>query len=65
MHDYYDLGSHSMPVTTDVADAQTWFNRGLLWTYGFNHEALRGELKVGAPWSHRRAIPGEHPGSVI
>lgn len=28
----------TVSVTTDVADAQTWFNRGLLWTYGFNHE---------------------------
>ena len=38
----YDLGSHSFPVTTGSADAQGWFDRGLLWCYGFNHEeALR------------------------
>ena len=43
MTDYdYDLGSHSFPVTTRSAEAQAWFDRGLLWCYGFNHEeALR------------------------
>ena len=33
----YDLGSYSCPVTAN-AQAQVWFDRGLLWTYGFNHE---------------------------
>ena len=36
--DYFDLGSYSRDVTTTSADAQTWFNRGLVWAYGFNHE---------------------------
>ncbi|ATY59400.1 TPR domain [Cordyceps militaris] len=36
--DYYDLGSHSRPVTTARPEAQTWFDRGLVWSYGFNHE---------------------------
>lgn len=36
--DYYDLGQHHMPVTTRSGKAQTWFNRGLVWSYGFNHE---------------------------
>lgn len=36
--DYYDLGSYSRPVTTASADAQLWFDRGLVWTYGYNHE---------------------------
>ncbi len=34
----YDLGSHSWPVTTSSAEAQRWFDRGLVWCYGFNHE---------------------------
>ena len=34
---YYDLGSHSRKVSTSVADAQQWFDRGLVWTYGYNH----------------------------
>jgi tetratricopeptide (TPR) repeat protein len=38
MSEYYDLGSHSRTVSTPSADAQTWFDRGLLWCYGFNHE---------------------------
>jgi tetratricopeptide (TPR) repeat protein len=38
MADYFDLGGYTRPVTTSAADAQTWFTRGLLWAYGFNHE---------------------------
>ncbi|MEM9318135.1 MAG: hypothetical protein AAGA70_03915 [Pseudomonadota bacterium] len=37
----YDLGPHHFPITAN-AEAQLWFDRGLLWTYGFNHdEAVR------------------------
>ncbi len=35
---YYDLGSYSRPVTTKSGQAQVWFDRGLVWSYGFNHE---------------------------
>lgn len=35
--DYYDLGSFGYPITTTSSDAQTWFNRGLIWVYSFNH----------------------------
>lgn len=35
---YFDLGSYSRPVTTPSGEAQTWFDRGLNWAYGFNHE---------------------------
>jgi hypothetical protein len=38
MRDYYDLGTYSRPVTTNSSEAQVWFDRGLLWCYGFNHE---------------------------
>lgn len=38
MTDYYDLGAHSRKVTTDSAEAQKWFDRGLVWCYGYNHE---------------------------
>lgn len=34
----YDLGEYARPVTTTVAAAATWVNRGLVWTFGFNHE---------------------------
>lgn len=38
MEGYFDLGDHGFPVTTASREAQTWFDRGLLWTYGYNHE---------------------------
>jgi tetratricopeptide (TPR) repeat protein len=38
MGDYYDLGTHSRRVTTSSAEAQLWFDRGLVWTYAFHHE---------------------------
>ncbi len=42
MSDYYDLGSYTRPVTTASREAQIWFDRGLLWCYGYNHdEAVR------------------------
>ena len=34
----YDLGRYGRTVTTSAEDAQTWFDRGLNWIYGFNHE---------------------------
>jgi tetratricopeptide (TPR) repeat protein len=35
---YYNLGAHTRPVSTASPEAQTWFDRGLVWCYGFNHE---------------------------
>ena len=35
--EYFDLGPHRRPVSTDSPDAQLWFDRGLNWLYGFNH----------------------------
>lgn len=37
--EYYDLGSHSWPITTSSAEAQLWFDRGMGWLWGFNPEA--------------------------
>lgn len=36
--DYYDLGSYHRNITTSSQEAQIWFDRGLIWSYGFNHE---------------------------
>jgi tetratricopeptide (TPR) repeat protein len=36
-NDYFDLGTHSFPITTQSPEAQIWFDRGLNWIYGFNH----------------------------
>lgn len=35
---YYDLGDYSWSVTCSSQHAQQWFDRGLLWTYAYNHE---------------------------
>ena len=37
MSHYFDLGSYSRPAST-VAIAQTWFDRGLVWLFAYNHE---------------------------
>ncbi|KAG9853399.1 TPR domain protein, partial [Aureobasidium melanogenum] len=34
----YNLGTYHKRVTTASDAAQKWFDRGLIWTYGFNHE---------------------------
>ncbi|KAI9172357.1 hypothetical protein HJFPF1_01859 [Paramyrothecium foliicola] len=36
--DYYDLGRYHRTLTVRNAEARTWFNRGLVWSYAFNHE---------------------------
>jgi tetratricopeptide (TPR) repeat protein len=36
--DYYELGNHHRAISTSSAETQLWFDRGLIWTYGFNHE---------------------------
>ncbi|WP_099020707.1 tetratricopeptide repeat protein [Mycolicibacterium palauense] len=39
---YFDLGSYRRPVETPSPQAQSWFDRGLVWAYAFNHgEAIR------------------------
>lgn len=39
---YYNLGTFSRFIHTSSPEAQEWFNRGLAWSYGFNHlEAVR------------------------
>src|SRR5207248_2056128 len=38
MAGYFDLGGYTRPVTAASQDAQTWFARGLVWAYAFNHE---------------------------
>lgn len=35
--EYYNLGSYIIIVTTKSLYAQLWFNRGLAWSYAFNH----------------------------
>ncbi len=37
MSDYFDLGSYSRHAST-VSQAQTWFDRGLIWLFAYNHD---------------------------
>ncbi|KAL6710408.1 hypothetical protein ACN47E_009354 [Coniothyrium glycines] len=34
----FNLGSFSRKITTSSTEAQTWFDRGLTWSYAFHHE---------------------------
>src|ERR1700753_1807991 len=34
----YDLGRFGRETSTTSAEAQSWFDRGLGWSYAFNHE---------------------------
>ena len=38
MNDYYDLGNYSRRISTESADSQLWFDRGLIWNYAYHHE---------------------------
>ncbi|MVO14448.1 tetratricopeptide repeat protein [Parasedimentitalea huanghaiensis] len=38
MSDYYDLGNYTCPITSTSNHAQLWFDRGLVWTYAYNHQ---------------------------
>ncbi|MEO1116096.1 MAG: hypothetical protein AAFY05_27400, partial [Pseudomonadota bacterium] len=35
----FDLGTYSRKITTRSAEAQRHFDMGLVWLYGYNHEA--------------------------
>jgi tetratricopeptide (TPR) repeat protein len=35
---YFDLGSYHRPVATSSTPAQLWFDRAMVWSFGFNHE---------------------------
>lgn len=37
MSDYFELGDYSRPASCK-AEAQTWFNRGMVWLFAYNHE---------------------------
>ena len=72
----FDLGACSFPVSTQSAETQRWFDRGLVWCYAFAHEEavhcfrvrLRsllqqavGEVRSGGPRVHAGHGPGRRP----
>ncbi|SMY06290.1 hypothetical protein [Flavimaricola marinus] len=44
----YDLGRYTRPVTASSATAQQAFDTGLLWLYGYNHEAAAKAFQEAA-----------------
>lgn len=36
--DYFDLGPYQRDIKTTNESCRTWFNRGINWLYGFNHD---------------------------
>ncbi len=36
--DRFDLGAYRRPISTSSAQTQRWFDVGLNWCYGFNHD---------------------------
>ncbi|KAI0973764.1 TPR domain protein [Xylaria arbuscula] len=36
--EYYNLGSYRRSVSASDPEALEWFNRGLIWSYAFNHD---------------------------
>ncbi len=43
-----DLGDHHRPIATDSAEAQRYFDQGLILAYGFNHEAAERSFREAA-----------------
>ncbi|MGB7184573.1 MAG: hypothetical protein WBD51_21760, partial [Burkholderiaceae bacterium] len=37
-HYPFNLGSYTRPINSTSAAAQQWFDRGLNWIFGYNHE---------------------------
>jgi tetratricopeptide (TPR) repeat protein len=56
MSDYYDLGPYTRPVTTTSKEAQIWFDRGLNWCYGYNHEEAVRCFKKAAKYDPNCAM---------
>eukprot|EP00466_Bigelowiella_natans_P009980 jgi/Bigna1/90306/estExt_fgenesh1_pg.C_670022 len=45
---YPEMGTETMPVSTSSKLAQVWFDRGLVWIFGFNHtEAIKCDGPLG------------------
>jgi hypothetical protein len=59
MHDYYDLGTYSRPVTTNSSEAQVWFDRSLVRCYA----KVCPRLGQGVSWY--AAQPAHEHGRVV
>ncbi|AMD01069.1 hypothetical protein [Halomonas chromatireducens] len=68
MH-FYNLGNYSRIVTTRSDQAQRWFDQGLIWLYGFNHEAaidcFRQALEADPDWAMALARPAAKAAALL
>jgi len=53
----FDLGAYRRPASTASPAAQAWFDRGLLWSYAFNHEEAARSFRRAAELDPKLAMP--------
>jgi len=51
------VDTYSKPITTDSAEAQQWFDQGLLFLYGFNHDEAGRAFRKAAALDPKAAMP--------
>lgn len=51
------LDGYHRPITTDSPEAQVWFDQGLQWAYGFNHDEAVRSFKEAAARDPEAAMP--------
>lgn len=51
------IDTYSRPITTSSAEAQRWFDQGLLLLYGFNHDEATRSFQAAAELDPEAAMP--------
>ncbi len=54
---YYNLGPHSLAIATTNQLCQEWFDRGLNWTYGYNHQEAINCFRIAAGFDDNCPMP--------
>ncbi|MCY4152456.1 MAG: hypothetical protein OXE94_09520 [Aestuariivita sp.] len=54
---YYNLGRYSLALRTANRDCQEWFDRGLNWTYGYNHQEAVKCFRIAASFDDNCPMP--------
>ena len=55
--DFFDLSTHSRPITAGSSEAQRWFDQGMQLLYGFNHDEAVRSFKEAAARDPDAAMP--------
>ncbi|MEM6889848.1 MAG: tetratricopeptide repeat protein [Pseudomonadota bacterium] len=53
---YFNIDVYSRPVTTTSSEAQLWFDRGLIWLFGFNYEEAKLCFRTALEHDHECAM---------